>query len=207
MNFKAEQDSASSRSSAQRSLGVRAVSTPALGFDSLSLPVIARHSVETYVLERRVYAPDPVSLSPMLHQASACFVSVKTFDLKLRGCIGTITPTQSTLANEIIINAISAATRDPRFQPVSAEELTHLRYSVDVLDKPEPTSFEGLDPRTFGVIVEDETGARRGLLLPDINGIESAEQQLQIAARKACIALDQPHRLFRFRVSRFAEGT
>jgi AmmeMemoRadiSam system protein A len=142
-----------------------------------------------------------------LRQPSACFVCLKTFGRELRGCIGTINPARDTLAEEIVVNAVSAATRDPRFLPVSAEELSLLRYSVDVLGEPEPARLEDLDPLAFGVIVEDETGARRGLLLPDINGVETAGQQVQIAARKAGIAPHQPHRLYRFRVRRFAEAT
>jgi AmmeMemoRadiSam system protein A len=206
MNSRDEQDSASGHT-AQLSPCDRAVPTTSRFFDDSSLPSLARYAVETYVLERRVYATEPASLSSLLQQASACFVSIKTFDHELRGCIGTLNPTQSTLAGEIIANAISAATRDPRFQPVSEEELSHLRYSVDVLDEPEPTRFEDLDPGVFGVIVEDATGSRRGILLPEIKGIERAEQQVQIAARKAGISIHQPHRLFRFRVRRFAEAT
>lgn len=205
MNYRAEQDS-TPRRSAQPSSADRAAPESARFFDDNSLPALARLAVEIYVLEQRVYAPEPTSLSPLLQQASACFVSIKTFAEELRGCIGTINPTRSTLAEEIVVNAISAATRDPRFQPVSAEELSSLRYSVDVLDNPEPASFEDLDPSIFGVIVEDETGSRRGLLLPRIKGIERTEQQIQIAARKAGIAPHQPHRLFRFRVRRFVEG-
>jgi AmmeMemoRadiSam system protein A len=182
------------------------VSTPGHVFDGNSLPDLARHAVEIYILEQRLYVPEPVSLSSMLQQASACFVSIKTTGHDLRGCIGTINPIQDTLAEEIIVNAISAATRDPRFQPVSAEELSDLRYSVDVLDKPEPTRFEDLDPEVYGIIVQDDAGTQRGLLLPKIRGIESTEQQVQIAARKAGISLQQPHRLFRFRVRRFVEG-
>lgn len=204
MNSRAEQDS-TSRRSAQPSSGEHDAPAPACFFDENSLPTLARFAVETYVLERRVYATEPASLSPPLRQASACFVSIKTFEQELRGCIGTINPTRITLAEEVIVNAISAATRDPRFPPVSENELSRLRYSVDVLDNPEPTRFEDLDPGVFGVIVEDETGSRRGLLLPKISGIERTEQQIQIAARKAGIAPNQPHRLFRFRVRRFLE--
>ncbi len=206
MNSKLEQDSGRRRTP-QTSTDDHAASTPARVFKDDSPPALARHAVETYVLERRFYEPDPSSLSPLLRQPAACFVSLKTFDRELRGCIGTINPACNTLAEEIVVNAVSAATRDPRFLPVSAEELPHLRYSVDVLGEPEPARFEDLDPTVFGVIVEDETGSRRGLLLPDIGGIETAEQQVQIAARKAGIAPHQPHRLYRFRVRRFTEET
>ncbi len=206
MDSKFEQDSIL-RHSTQPSTGDRAASLPARAFKDDSLPALARHAVETYVLERRFYEPDPESLSLLLRQPSACFVCLKTFDRELRGCIGTINPARNTLAEEIVVNAVSAATRDPRFLPVSAEELLCLRYSVDVLGEPEPARLEDLDPSAFGVIVEDETGARRGLLLPDIKGVETAGQQVQIAARKAGIAPHQPHRLYRFRVRRFAEGS
>jgi AmmeMemoRadiSam system protein A len=123
----------------------------------------------------------------------------------LRGCIGTIEPTQKSLAEEIIANAISAATRDPRFPPVSVEELSYLRYSVDVLYEPEPATFDDLDPKIYGVIVEDMSGTRRGLLLPDIEGVKMASQQVEIAARKAGIKPGAPLKLSRFRVERFSE--
>ncbi|HEX8476474.1 MAG TPA: AmmeMemoRadiSam system protein A [Pyrinomonadaceae bacterium] len=171
------------------------------------LPALARRSVETFVRERRVIAPPPVPGSSILLRKAACFVSIKTNLKELRGCIGTIEPYHETLAEELIANAVSAATRDPRFPPVAEAELPRLRYSVDVLSDPEPTRFEDLDPSNFGVIVEDETGARRGLLLPDIEGIETASQQVEIAARKAGIMQGTPLKLFRFRVRRFGEGT
>ena len=121
------------------------------------------------------------------------------------GCIGTIEPVRETLAEEIVANAISAATNDPRFDPVTENELGNLRYSVDVLFPAEPTVMKDLDPAVFGVIVEDESGSRRGLLLPDIPGIDDAEQQVDIAARKAGIQRGEPIRIFRFRVERFRE--
>ena len=121
--------------------------------------------------------------------------------------MGTIEPACRTLAQELIANAISAATRDPRFLPVTREELPHLRFSVDVLSAPEPTRLEDLDPKIFGVIVEDETGRQRGLLLPDIEGIDSPAQQVAIAARKAGLAPQASLRLYRLRVRRFREQT
>jgi AmmeMemoRadiSam system protein A len=204
MDSKARQGSAPERT-APTSDGRAAPATVSEDED-YSLPTLARRAVEIYVSEHRLYEPDPASLAPMLRQPSACFVSIKTFERELRGCIGTVNPSRDTLAEEIVVNAVSAATRDPRFPPVSAEELTRLRYSVDVLDAPEPARFEDLDPSVFGVIVEEENGPRRGLLLPDIGGVETAQQQVQIAARKAGIAPHQPHRLYRFRVRRFSEG-
>jgi AmmeMemoRadiSam system protein A len=123
----------------------------------------------------------------------------------LRGCIGTIEPSKESLAEEIVANAISAAIGDPRFDPVSPAELANLRYSVDVLFPAEPAEMEDLDPKIFGVIVEDESGSRRGLLLPDIPGVDDAEQQVEIAARKAGIPHGEPIKLSRFKVERFRE--
>lgn len=170
------------------------------------LPALARLAVETFVRENRMIEPPHATASPLLPQTSACFVSIKTDSGELRGCIGTIEPAKATLAEELIANAISAAIKDPRFPPVEAVELPHLRYSVDVLFKPEPAQFEELDPATYGVIVEDQWGVRRGLLLPDIQGVETAKQQVEIAARKAGIPPHAPLRLYRFRVRRFREA-
>lgn len=169
--------------------------------NAAQLPRLARSAVEAFVEGNEILkAP-----RGMLTEPGACFVSIKTLEGNLRGCIGTIEPVKESLAEEIISNAISAATRDPRFPPVAPDELSHLRYSVDVLSEPEPTTFEGLDPKIYGVIVEDLQGTRRGLLLPDIEGVETATQQIEIAARKAGIAPGALLRLSRFRVERFPE--
>jgi Uncharacterized conserved protein len=147
----------------------------------------------------------PVEPLGILAVPAPCFVSLKTIDGDLRGCIGTIEPVKETLAEELIANAVSAATIDPRFPPVRADELTNLRYSVDVLLPAEASSIEGLDPQTYGVIVEDESGQHRGLLLPDIPGIDSAQQQVEIATRKAGIPRGTPVKLSRFKVQRYRE--
>lgn len=162
---------------------------------------LARRTIETYVSAGEVLeAP-----ADLLTERAACFVSIKTDEGNLRGCIGTIEPAHATLAEEIISNAISAATRDPRFPPISAEELSYLRYSVDVLYEPEPATFDDLDPKVYGVIVEDMSGTRRGLLLPDIEGVKTSDQQVEIAAHKAGIRPGTPLKLSRFRVERFSE--
>jgi AmmeMemoRadiSam system protein A len=167
------------------------------------LPALARSAVEAFVRDGQVLkAP-----AGLFDQRAACFVSIKTDDGDLRGCIGTIEPVKPTLARELIANAINAATRDPRFEPVTADELPRLRYSVDVLSTPEPAAFEELNPAIYGVIVEDEAGLRRGLLLPDLKGIKTARQQVEIAARKAGIVPGTPLKLSRFRVERFREST
>jgi len=168
------------------------------------LPALARDAVETFIRSGNVLAP-PESSIGLLSSPAPCFVCLKTLDGELRGCIGTIEPARETLAEEIVANAISAAINDPRFDPVKTAELSNLRYSVDVLFPAEPAEMKDLDPRVFGVIVEDEGGSRRGLLLPDIAGIENAEQQVEIAARKAGIGRDERIRLWRFKVERFGE--
>jgi AmmeMemoRadiSam system protein A/AmmeMemoRadiSam system protein B len=170
----------------------------------IGLPALARQAVETFIRSGNVLDP-PATTEQLLRARAPCFVCLKTLDGELRGCIGTIEPVKATLAEEIVANAISAAISDPRFEPVTQAELSNLRYSVDVLFEPEPTVIEGLDPRIFGVIVEDESGSRRGLLLPDIPGVDGVEQQIEIAARKAGIPRDEPIKLSRFRVERYRE--
>jgi len=167
----------------------------------VDLPALARRAVEMFVSSGDAYEP-PEAAHGLLGSRAPCFVSLKTLSGELRGCIGTIEPARDTLAQEIVANAISAATNDPRFEPVREAELSNLRYSVDVLFPFEPASMEELDPAVFGVIVEDESGSRRGLLLPDIPGIVDAQQQVEIAARKAGIAPGEPVKLYRFRVER-----
>jgi AmmeMemoRadiSam system protein A len=174
-----------------------------LGYDDL--PRLARQTVETYAREGRVIAPPRVLADSPLSHPAACFVSIKTDYGDLRGCIGTIEPTQPTIVEELIANAVSAATRDPRFLPITPTELPHLRFSVDVLSAPEPARLEDLDPSTYGLIVTDQAERQRGLLLPAIEGVESVAQQVSIATRKAGLHPDAPHRLYRFRVRRFSE--
>jgi MEMO1 family protein len=167
------------------------------------LPNLARQSVETYTLTGD--KPEVLPNNPILETRAACFVSIKTLDGELRGCIGTVEPTKDTLAEELVANAISAASRDPRFSPVEPSELENLRYSVDILSPAEPASMEELDPKVYGVVVEDVSGFSRGLLLPDIEGVSTAEQQVEIAARKAGIPQGVPLRISRFRVVRYRE--
>ncbi|HEV8367371.1 MAG TPA: AmmeMemoRadiSam system protein A [Pyrinomonadaceae bacterium] len=172
--------------------------------EALELTSLARMAVETYVKSGNV--PESQSEAQGLLAARApCFVSLKTLDGELRGCIGTIESTRATLAEELIANAVSAAIHDPRFPPVTVDELTNLSYSVDVLLPAEPTMLEDLNPKVYGVIVEDESGEHRGLLLPDIPGVEDPNQQVEIATRKAGIAPGVPVRLSRFKVERFRE--
>lgn len=173
--------------------------------DNAELPRLARQTVQTFVREGRVIALPTVHEESPLGQPAACFVSIKTEQGDLRGCIGTIEPTYPSLGEELIANAVSAATRDPRFLPVTAAELPHLRFSVDVLSTPELARLEDLDPSIYGVIVADEAGRQRGLLLPAIEGVETVSQQVAIAARKAGLRPGPALKLYRFRVKRFSE--
>jgi MEMO1 family protein len=168
------------------------------------IPALARRTIEAFTTTGEIIET-PKDSANLLSARAGCFVSIKTHEGELRGCIGTIDPVKDTLAEEIILNAISAATRDPRFSPVRADELPDLKYSVDVLSAPEPCTANDLDPKIHGVIVEDEIGGRRGLLLPNLPGIDDARQQIETASRKAGIPHDTAVKLFRFRADRFSE--
>lgn len=131
------------------------------------------------------------------------FVSIKK-NGELRGCIGTILPTKENIALEIISNAISSGTRDPRFNAVREDELDSLSYSVDVLLEPEPIdSIEDLDVKKYGVIVR--AGFRTGLLLPNLEGVDTPEEQVSIALRKAGISPKENYSMERFEVIRYGE--
>lgn len=162
---------------------------------------LARLSLETYVRTGDPLGRLPAGLPQELtSQAAGAFVSLHK-DGRLRGCIGTIAPTQRNVAWEIIQNAISAGIRDPRFPAVRARELDELEYSVDVLGEPETVdSPDQLDPRQYGVIVS--CGQRRGLLLPDLEGVDTVAQQLDIARQKGGIGAEDPYQIQRFQVVR-----
>ena len=161
---------------------------------------LAREALENYVINyKRIKKPDNLS-KELLENRAGVFVSLD-LDGSLRGCIGTISPTTDSIADEIIQNAISAGMEDPRFPPVSEEELERLVYSVDVLGQAEEVnSFEELDPVEYGVIVSK--GYRRGLLLPNLDGVNTVEEQVAISLRKAGISENEDYKLERFRVVR-----
>jgi len=163
---------------------------------------LARMSVEHFV-RTHSYAQLPQELPQELTESRAgAFVSIKKYG-KLRGCIGTFVPAQQNLAEEILYNAVSAAAHDGRFEPIDEHELNRLVYSVDVLSVPEPIeSAAQLDPKIYGVIVKSVADNRRGLLLPDLAGIDTAEQQIAIAREKARIQPKEPIALARFTVER-----
>ncbi len=161
---------------------------------------LARLSLEAWVIEGRRASPPAGLPAELTERRAGVFVSLKK-NGRLRGCIGTILPVQGSIAAEIIRNAISAGSRDPRFDPVTEEELPVLVYSVDVLGRSEPVeSPEDLDPKRYGVIVRNE--GHCGLLLPDLAGVDTAERQIKIALEKAGIAEDEPYALERFEVVR-----
>jgi len=192
------------RAAAAKTVADRSSFIAADSITATDLPALARLAVETFVLTgKRVCAPENVST--LQSTRAGCFVSIKTGAGDLRGCIGTIEAIKQNLAEELIANAINAATRDPRFDPVAASELPQLHYSVDILGASEAAAFEDLDPKIYGVIVEDESGKLRGLLLPDIAGVETVKEQVDIATRKAGITPGTPLKLSRFRVERFRE--
>lgn len=161
---------------------------------------LARRTIETQCKDnRRIKAPKV--LSPEMEKRAGVFVSIKKHG-QLRGCIGTTQPTQANLAEEIIQNAISAAFYDSRFFPIDEDELKDLSISVDVLGEPEGIDcIAKLDPVKYGVIVRQ--GNKSGLLLPDLDGVDTAEEQVTIAKRKAGIVSDDHVELSRFEVTRY----
>lgn len=161
---------------------------------------LAKQTIEEYVRTGKKILP-PGELSPELAARAGVFVSLKKTG-NLRGCIGTFEPTADTVADEVIKNAIAAATQDPRFHAVEKDELAELEYSVDVLSPPERiTGIKDLDPKKYGIIVVQ--GKRRGLLLPDLEGVDSIEEQLRITKMKAGIWTDENLEIFRFTVTRY----
>lgn len=161
---------------------------------------LARLSLETYIKTGK-YVKLPSDLpADMIGKRAGVFVSLKKYG-QLRGCIGTISPVTESVSQEILRNAVSAAVEDPRFPPVSEDELNDLVYSVDVLSEAEPIpSIEGLDVTRYGVIVS--SGRKRGLLLPNLEGVDTVEQQVSIAKKKAGIYDNEDIQIERFEVVR-----
>jgi AmmeMemoRadiSam system protein A len=184
--------------------GANISSTPMPPSPSALLPALARRSVEFYLREQQ-FLPTPEGVEGKLAERAAVFVSIKTREGELRGCVGTVEPVQENVAKEVIHAAVSAATQDSRFDPVRPDELDGLVFSVDVLSEPEVVkTTDALDAKRYGVIVESEDG-RRGLLLPDLAGIETVEEQVGVALRKAGIKPGTPVTYHRFTVERFRE--
>ncbi|MDD5191348.1 MAG: AmmeMemoRadiSam system protein A, partial [Dehalococcoidales bacterium] len=164
-----------------------------------ALVKLARETVESYVVTGAI--PKPKVIPEEMRRKAGVFVSIHKGG-ELRGCIGTIEPQEDDISKEIIQNAVSASTRDPRFNPVSPAELEQLDYSVDVLTEPEPvTDKSQLDAKKYGVIVQ--MGRRRGLLLPDLEGVDTVDEQIEISLAKGGIDPREPYKLYRFEVIRY----
>jgi AmmeMemoRadiSam system protein A len=164
---------------------------------------LAKDAVELYIREKKVFEVREEELAPELKARAGIFICLK-INGELRGCIGTFHPTEPTIAQETVRNAISAATCDPRFTCVRKDELESIEYTVDVLTPPERVADKtGLDPKRYGVIVQ--AGGRKGLLLPDLEGVDTVDQQVGIAMRKAGIPSGSTVELSRFEVKRYHE--
>jgi AmmeMemoRadiSam system protein A len=161
---------------------------------------LARESLEYYIKHKKTLPKSKNLISDLTDNKAGVFVSIHKYDM-LRGCIGTVSPTSSCIADEIINNAISAGTRDPRFRSVKKKELPYLQYSVDILFPEEPIeSFSDLDVKRYGVIVYHNH--KYGLLLPNLDGIDTVEEQVSIAKQKAGIRENEPFKMKRFEVIR-----
>ena len=161
---------------------------------------LAQESVRHYLNHHeKLSCPDP--LPSDLQSRSGVFVSIKKLK-ELRGCIGTLEPCEPNLAIEIIENSLKAALHDPRFSPVTAKELDSLSYSIDVIRPLEKIStIEELDPHTYGLVVRSD--GKQGVLLPDLEGVDSTEEQIQICRAKGKIPEEDPVEMYRFKVDRF----
>ncbi|MBR6160184.1 MAG: AmmeMemoRadiSam system protein A [Lachnospiraceae bacterium] len=162
---------------------------------------LAKQSLESYITKgRTLSAADTSEYPDMLRRERAgVFVCIKKRG-ELRGCIGTILPTRENSLEETVALAVSAGTQDPRFPAVTEDELASLDYTVDVMGTPEKASKDMLDVKRYGVIVS--CGTRRGLLLPDLEGVDTVEEQLSISCRKGGISPYENYSIERFTVER-----
>jgi hypothetical protein len=167
--------------------------------NSHPLVELAKQAIREY-LGTGTVIPAAAALRAVFPQPSGVFICLK-INGQLRGCVGTYQPTQPTVADEVITNAIASATRDPRFRSLRLMELDRIECSVDVLTRPVPAVHGDLDPQRFGVLVVQ--GSKRGLLLPALEGIHTADQQIRTAKEKAGITTDSEYSLYRFDVQRY----
>ena len=170
---------------------------------------LAKKAIESYIKEGKIIEIPIDTPKEFLEKQAGVFVTIEK-NGKLRGCIGTYLPTQRNIAKEVIENAISAATQDYRFQPVQKEELSELSFTVYVLNKPEPIkTIEELNPKKFGIIVkkiptQEEFIEKTGLLLPDLEGVDTIEKQIFIACQKAGInPLKEKFLIYKFTVEKY----
>ena len=172
--------------------------------------LLAKEAIEKYITEGRIISPQKDLPKRLLEKKSGVFVTIME-DKKLKGCIGTYLPTKSNIAEEIISNAIAAATEDFRFNPVSKEDLTLLSYTVSILNPPERVKdIKELDPKLYGIIVKtfDEAEPyktkKAGLLLPDLEGVNTIAKQISICCAKAGIdPKKEKLAIFRFTVEKY----
>ncbi|MEW5706075.1 MAG: AmmeMemoRadiSam system protein A [Actinomycetota bacterium] len=191
-----------SRPSAERDLFTTEVEELPAKEPEPSAPVrLAKYSLEQYFKQGHpVGVPDDVP-PELINKRAGAFVCLK-INNNLRGCVGTIQPTQANLAEEIMANAIQAATADPRFSPVTPDELPNISFSVDILEPPERVQNKNqLDHKVFGILVK--RGYKTGLLLPDLEGVDSVDEQIAIAKRKAGIQPHEEAEIYRFKVERY----
>ncbi|MBI2251240.1 MAG: AmmeMemoRadiSam system protein A [Armatimonadetes bacterium] len=161
---------------------------------------LARLAVEEYIKNGRIISP-PEMLEGILKEKAGVFVCIKKKG-DLRGCIGTLSPIKKNIAEEIIHNAISSAARDPRFFKVNEDELKELTFSIDVLKEGEKIKdLSELDPKKYGIIVK--SGFKSGVLLPNLEGIDNIEKQIEIALSKAGISHKENYEIYRFEVKRY----
>lgn len=173
--------------------------------EKLSPTALARKTVENYVANKVKLNPEEYKITGLDVEEAGVFVSIKLKNGDLRGCIGTILPTKPTVEQEVIANAISASTQDPRFNPITPNELDNLVFSVDVMQKPEQiTDVKELDCQKYGIIIKTDDG-RQALLLPALEGVDTVEQQISITRRKGGIGMTEPIHIFRFRADRYYE--
>jgi AmmeMemoRadiSam system protein A len=167
----------------------------------MTLPEIAFNAIKLYLTKGEIYNLEEGSLD--FQKRAGVFVSIHRRNGDLRGCIGTILPTRKNINEEAVSNAITAATKDYRFEPIGPDELDDLVITVDVLSEPEKvTNTAELDPKKYGVIVSTSDG-KSGLLLPDLSGVETVNQQISICLQKGGISPDEKISVSRFTVTRY----
>jgi AmmeMemoRadiSam system protein A len=160
---------------------------------------LAKDTVDAYIKTGKIIKPQ--NLTREMQESAGVFVSIHKHG-ELRGCIGTFEATRDNVAEEIVHNAISSATQDPRFHRVVKNELDDLDYNVDILTPPKPVKDKTqLDARKYGIIIQ--SGYRRGLLLPDLEGVDTVEQQIEICRLKAGISPEEPINIYSFEVRRY----
>jgi AmmeMemoRadiSam system protein A len=164
---------------------------------------LAKIALETFVSRGVVISP-PYPLPEAFNRKAGCFVTLME-NGELRGCIGTIEPAYENLAQEIINNAIAAGTEDPRFPPVTVEELPLIDYTVEVLSPlQEVQDVSELDPKVWGLVVQSKLRSyRKGVLLPDLEGVDTVEEQIRICRLKAGLTPNEPVKLYGFRTEKY----